>query len=155
MLFVHSKTEISVSRFPQSSGSLICNQIPQALKARFPGDFKSLCGILSQGSLTWGSKCSQDCENFLGIIILQSIGHPPGRYRIWFHCDCTPPTISLQLLLCFWTWGIFFLVDSSILLSMVVQQLVATVVLSQEEMNTCPSTLPSWTGSLEIFQIDV
>ena len=36
------------------------------------------------------------------------MGHPPGRYRIWFYHDCTPPTTSLQLLLCLWTWGIFF-----------------------------------------------
>ena len=25
-----------------------------------------------------------------------------------FKCDCTPPTIFLGLLLCPWTWGIFF-----------------------------------------------
>ena len=40
----------------------------------------------------------------------------------------------------------FFLVGSSILLSMIVQQLVAILVLSQEEMSTRPSTLPSLTG---------
>ena len=39
-----------------------------------------------------------------------------------------------------------FLVSSSILLSMVVQQWVAILALSQE-MSTCPSTLPSWTRS--------
>ena len=37
-------------------------------------------------------------------------------------CDFTPPTILLELLLCSWTWGIFFffLVGSSVLQSMVV-----------------------------------
>ena len=42
--------------------------------------------------------------------------------------------------------GYLFLVGSSILLSMVVQQLVAILVLSQEEMSAYPSTLPSLTG---------
>ena len=39
--------------------------------------------------------------------------------------------------------GYLFLVGSSILLSIVVQQLVATLVLSQEEMSVPPSTPPS------------
>ena len=80
-----------------------------------------------------------------GIIVLQFMGHPPGGYRILFYHDCTPPTTSLQLLLCLWTWGIsfFFLVGSSILLSMVVQQLVAILELSQEEMIAHLSTQPS------------
>ena len=51
--------------------------------------------------------------------------------------------------------GYLLLVGSSILLFMVVQQLVAIVVLSQEEMSTYPSTPPFWTYSLEIFKIDV
>ena len=50
-------------------------------------------------------------------------------------------------------WGFFFVFGhgvsffggSSILPSMVVQQLVAVLVLSQEEMSSRPSTLPSWT----------
>ena len=40
---------------------------------------------------------------------------------------------------CLWTWGILFLVGSSILLSMVVPQLVAILMISQEEMSTHPS----------------
>ena len=43
----------------------------------------------------------------------------------------------LQLLL--WTWDIFFLVGSSILLLMVVQQLVAILVFLQEKLSTGPS----------------
>ena len=50
-----------------------------------------------------------------------------------------------------WSFFVFgcevsFFVGSSVLLSIVVQQLVATVVFSQE-MSAHPSTLPSWTGS--------
>ena len=44
--------------------------------------------------------------------------------------------------------GYLFLVGSSVLLSVAVQQLVTTLVLSQQEMNAWPSTPPSWTGSL-------
>ena len=40
---------------------------------------------------------------FFSIIVLQYVGHPPGRYEIWFYHDCAPPTISLKLLLCLWT----------------------------------------------------
>ena len=36
------------------------------------------------------------------------MSHPPSSYGIWFCCDSTPPTISLQLLLCLCMWGIFF-----------------------------------------------
>ena len=39
--------------------------------------------------------------------------------------------------------GVSFLVGSSILLSMVVQQLVAILVLLQEERSACPFILPS------------
>ena len=35
------------------------NQIPLALKARFHGDFQSLCWILRLGNLMWGSEPSQ------------------------------------------------------------------------------------------------
>ena len=40
----------------------------------------------------------------------------------------------------------FFLIGYSILLSMVVQQLVVTLVLSQDDMSARSSTLPSETG---------
>ena len=36
------------------------------------------------------------------------MSHPPSGYGVWFYCDCTPPTISLQFLLCLWMWGICF-----------------------------------------------
>ena len=40
--------------------------------------------------------------------------------------------------------GVSFLVSSSVLLSMIVQQLVVILVFSQEGVRVHPSTLPSW-----------
>ena len=53
------------------------------------------------------------------------------------------PPILLGLLLCPWTWCIFFLVGSNILLLMGVQQRVAILEFSQEEMSERPASLPS------------
>ena len=123
VLFVPSKTGVSL--FPP----VLSNQV------RFPGDCQSLCQIPKLGSLSWGSEPSQQWENFFGGIVLQVVGHPTGGYWVWFCRELASPTIFLWLLLCLWTWGIFFLVHSSILLSMIVQQLVAILVLLQEEMS--------------------
>ena len=73
------------------------NQIPLTCKGipRFPRDSQSLCRIPSLGSLMWGSEPLQQWENFLGIIVLQVVGHPPSRFGIWFYHHCAPPTISL------------------------------------------------------------
>ena len=121
------------------------NKITLVLKARFPGDSQSLCHIPRLLSLTWCSKPSQQCKNF-DLTILQSMGHLPSEYGIWFYHDFTPPTVSLWVLLCLWMWGIFFfLVGSGLLLSIVVQQLVAVLVVSQE-MSALSSTPPSWTS---------
>ena len=84
------------------------NQILLAFKVRFPGDLQSLCQISRLGSLTWSSEPSQQCKNFFAITVLQFVGHPSSRYGIWFYCDWTLPTFLLWLLLCLWTWGIFF-----------------------------------------------
>ena len=121
------------------------NQIPLALKARVLGNFQSFCWIPRLGSLMWGSEPSQEYENFFGIIVLQSVGHPPGGYGISFIVLAPPPTISLGLPLCLWMWGtfFFFFLSSSILLSITVRQLVAVLMLSQEEMSARPSSLPS------------
>ena len=89
-------------------------------------------------------------ENFFDIIVLQIVGGLAGRYRILFYHDCTPPTISLWLLVFghgvsfFGTWG------SSIILSMAVQQLITILVLFQEEMSACSFNLPSWTGNFAL-----
>ena len=125
-----------------------CNHILLAFTVRFPWSSQSLCQIPKLGSLTWGSEPSQQQENFFGIINLQFVGCPSSRYGIWFYHDFTPLNILLWLLLCLWIWGIFFffLVDSSVLLSMVVQ-LVDILVLSQEEMSAHTSNSPSWNSS--------
>ena len=58
------------------------NQILLVVKDRFPGDSQSLCQIPRLGSLTWGSEPLQQRENFFGIIVFQSVGHPLGGYGI-------------------------------------------------------------------------
>ena len=54
----------------------------------------------------WGSEASLQWVDFCGISVRQSVSHPPSSYGIRFYSDCAPPTVSLWLLLCPWTWGI-------------------------------------------------
>ena len=54
-----------------------CNQIPLALKGRFPGDSQSLCWTPRLGSLTWGSEPSQQWGSFCGLVVLQFLCCPP------------------------------------------------------------------------------
>ena len=119
-----------------------CNQIPLAFKVRFHGHFQSLCPVPRLGSLTCGSESSQRWEIFFIIIVLQFVGHPPVSYWIWFYCDCCSFFFVIG-------HGIsFFLVGSSALLLMVIQQLVAiSVQLKLQEMSADPSIPPSWTRS--------
>ena len=46
--------------------------------------------------------------------------------------------------------GVSFLVSSNVFLSMIIQQLVVILVLSQEGVSAHPSTLPSWNHSLSL-----
>ena len=85
-----------------------CNQIPLAFKVWFSGNSSFHCQTPRLGSLIWGSEPSLQWVDFCGISVLQFVSHPPSGYGIWFYCACSPPTISLQLLLCPWMWGIFF-----------------------------------------------
>ena len=85
-----------------------CNQIPLAFKVWFSRNSSSRFWTPRLGSLTWGSEPSLQWVDFCGINVLQSVSHPPSSYGIWFSCDCTPPAVSLWLLLCLWMWGIFF-----------------------------------------------
>ena len=86
----------------------------------------------------WGSKPSPQWENLFGIIVLQFLGSLPGGYGIDF-IGIVP--LPLPWLLCLWMWVLFFgvfqhpPVDS--------EQLVAILVLLQEEMSARPSTPPS------------
>ena len=89
---------------PLSRGSPIIKSRPDSL-----GISQSLCQIPRLGSLTWGSEPSQQWENFFGIIFLQFVGHPPGRYGTLFYRDCTLLIVSLWLLLLhLWTRASFF-----------------------------------------------
>ena len=119
-----------------------CNQIMLAFKVWFSRNSSSRCWTPRLGSLTWGSEPSLQWVDFCGISILQFVSHPPSSYGIWFYCDCTPPTVSLWLLLCLWIWGIS-LVSSHVFLSMIVQRLVVILVLSQEGVRARPSSPPS------------
>ena len=83
------------------------NQIPLAFKVRFPGNSQSLCWIPRLGILTWGSEPLQQWENSFCIIVLQFVGHQPGRYRIWFLLWLCSSYCSLRLLLCLWMWDVF------------------------------------------------
>ena len=85
-----------------------CNQIPLAFKVWFSRKSSSHCWTPRFGSLSWGSEPSLQWVDFCGIRVLQFVSHPPSSYGIWFYCDCTPPTVSLWLLLCLWMLGIFF-----------------------------------------------
>ena len=85
-----------------------CNQILLAFKVWFSRNSSSHCRAPRLGSLTWGSEASLQWVDFCGISVLQFVSHPPSSYGIWFCCDCTPPTVSLWLLLFLWIWVSFF-----------------------------------------------
>ena len=85
-----------------------CKQIPLSFKVCFSRNSSSCCWTHRLGSLTWGSEPSLQSVDFCDISVLQSVCHPPKSYEIWFYCGCTPPIISLWLLLCLWMWGIIF-----------------------------------------------
>ena len=82
------------------------NQFPLGFKVWFSMNSSSHCRTSKLGSLMWGSEPSLQWVHFCGISVCQSVSHPPSHYGIWFYSDCAPPTISLWLLLCSWTWGI-------------------------------------------------
>ena len=59
---------------------------------------------------------------FLNTVLLEPSKH---LWQVWgfdSKHNFAPPTIVLGLPFCPWTWGIFFMVGSNILLSMAVQQ---------------------------------
>ena len=83
-----------------------CNQFPLGFKVWFSMNSSSCCWTPRLGSLTWGPEPSLQWVDFCGISARPSVSHPHSRYGIWFYSDCAPPTVSLWLLLCPWTWGI-------------------------------------------------
>ena len=120
---------------------------PAGPHRQFPGDSQSFCQIPRLGSLTWGSEPSQQCKNFFGVIVPSLWVLPAGMGFDFVaiapsYCLAGASSLSLDV-------GYLFLVGSSVLLSAVllVQQLVAILGLSQEELSTQPFTLPSWSPS--------
>ena len=119
-----------------------CSQIPLGFKVWFSRNSSPCCWTPRLGSLKWGWEPSLQWVGFCGIIVLQFVSHPPSSYGIWFYCDCTTPTVLLWLLLCLWTWGMFF--GEFQCLPVDDCSAVVIPVLSQEKVSTRPSTLPSW-----------
>ena len=135
--------------FPQSCGSPV-------IKSCWASRSDSL-GIHSPfvGSPGWGAWC--------GVPNLHNSGRT-SLSLLFFSLWVTHPAglgfdfiVIMPLLPSHWSFffvfghGYLFLVDSCILLSLFVQQLVVILVLSQEEMSTHPSTLPSWTRTPLFF----
>ena len=114
-----------------------CNQSLLAFTVRFPGDSQSLCQLPRLGRLTWGLEPSQEWEIVFDVIVLQFVGH--HLTDMGFDFIMFVPLLPSCCSFFFFGREMSFLVGSIVLLSM----LVAILVLLQEEMSTCPSTLPS------------
>ena len=114
-------------RFPQSCGNPIIKSC--WLQGQILWGFPVPLSDPQAGKPDVGFKMVTTVQELLWYYYSLICGCPPGGYRIWFYCDCTPPNVSLRLLLCLGMWSTFFLVGSSVLLLMAVQQLVAVLVL--------------------------
>ena len=126
------------------------NQILLVFKVRFPGESQSLCQIPRLGNLMRGSEPSQSGRPSW-VLLLSSlwVTHLAGMgfdFIVFVPLQCLFVASPLYL-----DMGYLFLVGSSVLLSMVVQQLVVILVFLQEEMSAHPATLPSWTNLLYIL----
>ena len=131
--------------FPQSFWSLSVQSA--SFKVWFSRISSSCFWTPRLGCLTWSSEPSLQWVDFCGISVLQFVSHPPSSYGIWFYCDCTPPTISLCLLLCLWMWDIFF----GVFQCLPVDDWSAVVipVLSQGGESILPSIPPSWNNPVK------
>ena len=86
------------------------------------------------------SEPSQQCVNFFDIIVIQCVPHLSDMgfdfiVIVLLRPSAVASSLSLDI-------GYLFLVGSSVL-SIIVQQLVTVLVLSQEDKSVCPSTPPS------------
>lgn len=80
-------------------------------------------------------------ENFFGIINLQFVGCPSNRYGIWLYGDCSLFPYCCGFSFVFGYRVSFFLVDSSVLLSTWLFELVDTFGALKEEMSARTSNL--------------
>ena len=120
------------------------NQIPLAPKAIFPGCPQLLCQVP-----VWEDWCGiQNLHNSMrtSLVLLFSslwVTQPEGmRFGLVVIVPLLPSHCSFFFV---FGWRYLFLMNFSILLLMVVQQLVAILLLLQE-MSTHPSTSSPWTG---------
>ena len=141
-----------------------CNQIPLALKVRLHGDSQSLYQIPNRFLAFWLRSSVSDPQagkpgvrfrTFAGrekekrgrtsLVVLFSslwVTHPAVTGFHFFIMIAPLYHLATGLFFVFGR-GVPFLMGSGVLLSMVVQQLVAILVLLQEEMSTHSPTLPS------------
>ena len=118
-----------------------CNQIPVASKVRVPR-FPNSFGNPQVGSLTWGFEPLQQWANFFGIIVLQSVGHPPAGMRLDFIVivPLLPSHCGFSFV---FGCGVSFFSGFQNLLIDGYSTANAILVLLQEEMSTLRSNLPS------------
>ena len=125
-----------------------CNQIQLTFKVIFPGDFSPFDG--SSGCEAWrGSQSLHNSGRPSLVLLLSSLWviYPVGVGFGFIMIAASPLSLNVGSLFFWWVpTSSCHLVGSNILLSMVVPQLVAILVLSQEEMSTRSSTPPSWTN---------
>ena len=111
-----------------------CNQIPLAFTVRFPGKLQSLCWV--QGWEACGGV--QNLHNSWGTYLVLLFSNFSVTHQVGLGCDFIM-IVPLLLFHCSFFFvfgrGVSFLVGSSVLVLMVVQQLVLILVLSPEEMN--------------------
>ena len=79
-----------------------CHQVLLAFKAKCSGRSLPWCQDPRLWSLTWNSELSLPWEHLCNTTVFWFVDCPPSGYRLWFYHDCTPPTVSLWLLLCLW-----------------------------------------------------
>ena len=115
----------------------------------------------NQGQIPWGFPVTLWFPGLESLMWIRFRTFTTVWELLWYYCSalCGPPTGWVWPLILSWLClshqlpeasslspdiGYLFLVASSIILLMTVQQLVAILVLLQEEMSTCPSNPPSW-----------
>ena len=117
-----------------------CNWILLSFKVRFPGDSQSLCWIPRDMGPRTFTKVWELLWYYCSPVCGLPTQGPWDLILSWLHSSYHLVAASpLSLVVGY----LFLCVGSSVLLLMVVQQLVANPVFSQEKISTCPSALPS------------
>ena len=119
------------------------NQILLAFQVRFPRDSLSLCW--SPGWETWHGAQNHHNSGRTSLVLLFSSLWVTLLAGMGFDFIMIVPLLPSHCGFFVFGWGLSFLVGSTVLLSMVVQKLVAILGVSQAEMSTHPSTPLFWT----------